>query len=133
MPGTILYVPAQNLRNPVQAQNLASEGFAWHQIRQEEVSTHKFVTEPCVILLEMEVYDLDFIRAWPAIRSRISSFHIPIVALVGSARSPYAHDAIRQETEALDSGIDVYLQKPVSIRKLATRIRVLLRRTRYFS
>lgn len=133
MPGTILYVPDQNLRNPVQAQNLASEGFTCHQIRQEEVIAHSLFAEPCVILLEMEGYDLDFIRAWPAIRSTISSFHIPIVALVGSAKSPYAHDTIRQETEALDSGIDVYLQKPVSTRKLATRIRVLLRRTRHFS
>ncbi|MBL7978123.1 MAG: response regulator transcription factor [Bacteroidetes Order II. Incertae sedis bacterium] len=130
MSGNILYVPAGNLRNPIQTEYLVAEGFVFHHIRHgEERVARQWSSEPCVILLEMEVFDLEFIRKAPQFRAVLDAYRIPILALVGPSRLPLSHEAIRHEAEALDSGIDAYLQKPISFTRLVARLRVLLRRT----
>ncbi|HRK74492.1 MAG TPA: hypothetical protein PLL64_09465 [Rhodothermales bacterium] len=130
MSGNILYVPARNLRNPIQTEFLAAEGFVFYQIRHgEEKVPEQWSSEPYVILLEMEAFDPEFIRNVPQFRAALGAYRIPILALVGPTRLPLPQEAIRQEAEALDSGIDAYLQKPISFTRLVARLRVLLRRT----
>ena len=87
----------------------------------EDVLQH----EPSLIVLDVEGYSKKTFGYWCNIRPQ----SIPILALAEQGRDKLTHQHPDfQEAEALDIGVDEFLYKPISPRRLIVRIQALLRR-----
>ena len=110
MSGNILYVPARNLRNPIQTEFLAAEGFVFYQIRHgEEKVPEQWSSEPYVILLEMEAFDPEFIRN--SRTALLLLLIIPLAAAAGYALlgNPGALDPLQRQARIAPEQIDAMI------------------------
>src|SRR5690625_2912496 len=103
--------------------NLRKEGF--DVIRAEDgVEGIRLVREqtPDLILLDIMMPKMDGLEMCRQLRQDPGTQRIPIIFLT-------ARGDERTEVEGLDQGADDYITKPISTRKLMSRIKAVLRRT----
>lgn len=80
--------------------------------------------KPALILLNLHRFDAPILQQWGNRKETWAG--APVLALV---RPTHAADLSSQESAALDWGIDAYLHKPISERRLLLRLATLLRRS----
>lgn len=105
--------------------NLAQEGYQVHTALDgvEGVEQAKQL-QPDLIVLDVLMPEMDGLEACRRIREHPDLKQIPILMLT-------ALEGENNEIAGLESGADDYLTKPISPRLLSSRIRALLRRTRF--
>ena len=102
--------------------NLKKEGFTVLTAVDGE-SSIKIAREhkPDLVLLDIMMPKMDGLEVCQKMRSDADLMHIPIIMLT-------ARGDEKTEVEGLDTGADDYITKPISTKKLLSRIRAVLRR-----
>jgi DNA-binding response OmpR family regulator len=76
-----------------------------------------------VIVTDYDMPGMDGVAMVKALRAEAATRDIAVLMLTSEA-------SIEKETEALEAGVDDYIQKPVEPRRLAARVKSVLARAR---
>ena len=101
--------------------NLSKEGYNIICAENGVDALDKMSSDINLIILDVMMPQMDGLEFCKIIKSKINYKHIPIIFLS-------AKDNEIDEIIGLEIGADDYIYKPISIRKLKARIKVLLRR-----
>jgi len=101
--------------------NLSKEGYNIICAENGVDALDKMTSDINLIILDVMMPQMDGLEFCKIIKSKINYKHIPIIFLT-------AKDNEIDEIIGLEIGADDYIYKPISIRKLKARIKVLLRR-----
>ncbi len=105
--------------------NLEREGYRVSMARDGVEALHVLsITYPDLVILDVLMPRMDGMELCKMLRRRPEYAHIPVLMLT-------AKTGEGDEVEGLDAGADDYLPKPVSPRRLLSRVRALLRRSNW--
>ena len=120
----ILFVEDDTAVGNLIATTLETQNYQFHRAKNgQQAILDALSCRPDVMLLDLGLPDMDGIEIIKKVRSWSN---MPIIVV--SAR---ADD--RDKVTALDAGADDYLTQPFSVDELLARLRVALRRVRYYS
>ena len=77
------------------------------------------VMEPTLIITDLAMPEMDGWEMLSAIRSNVMKSHIPVVAVT-------AYDSVDVAYDALNSGFDAYIAKPLSIRTFVDQLQQIV-------
>ncbi len=102
--------------------NLKNEGFNVIKAEDGVSAIHEAKNNPIdLVLLDIMMPKMDGLEVCNQMRSNADLKHIPIIFLT-------ARGDEKTEVEGLDTGADDYITKPISTKKLISRIKAVLRR-----
>ncbi len=103
---------------------LHREGYEVLGAQSGQEALQKAIAEqPDLIILDVMMPDMDGFEACRQIRSTPEIGHIPIILLTALSK-------VEDKVAGFEAGADDYVSKPVSLKELSARVRVLLSRTR---